>query len=431
MDAQNSSKTARVARPQRDQVEWQPVSLDQLLPADHRARLVWSYVKLLNLEPLYAEIEVDGNTRGRTAIAPEVLVALWLLATIESISSARKLERCCERDIAYRWLCGGVSVNYHTLSDFRVQHGKFLERLLVDTVAALVHKGLIPLETIAQDGMRVRAGAGKSSFRRKPTLEELQQQAQAHLDQLQTELDSESERQAGEARRKAAQVRAAREREERIKEALAQQETLSQQREKRKKGDGEKTRVSTTDPDARNMKMANGGFDPAFNVQFATDRDTRVIVGVDVTNEGTDAEQLPPMLAKIERDYGKTPATTLVDGGFVNIDSVTAAERDGKTKVMAQIPRAEQMRKHGNDPHAPQYRDTPEYSRFRQRMAQPENQALYKERPSIAEFPNAVCRNQGLRQFNVRGLLKVKAIALWHALAFNFTRFLNLEFKLT
>ncbi|HEX7893153.1 MAG TPA: IS1182 family transposase [Terriglobales bacterium] len=419
-----------MARPQRDQVEWQPLSLDQLLPADHRARLVWSYVKLLNLEPLYAEIEVDGNTRGRTAIAPEVLVALWLLATIEGISSARKLERCCERDIAYRWLCGGVSVNYHTLSDFRVKHGKFLERLLVDTVAALVHKGLIPLETIAQDGMRVRAGAGKSSFRRKPTLEELQKQAQAHLDQLQTESDSESERQAGEARRKSAQERAAREREERIKEALAQQETLSQQREARKKGDGEKTRVSTTDPDARTMKMANGGFDPAFNVQFATDKDTRVIVGVDVTNEGTDAGELPPMLEQIQHHYGKTPAHVLVDSAYATKDSVTAAEQR-ETKVVSSIPRAEQIRKHGNDPHAPQYRDSPEYVRFRQRMAQAENQALYKERPSIAEFPNAVCRNQGLRQFNVRGLLKVKAIALWHALAFNFTRFLNLEFKLT
>jgi transposase len=428
MDAKNSSKTARVARPERSQVEWRPLALDQLLPADHRARLVWSYVKLLNLEPLYAEIEVDGNTRGRTAIAPEVLVSLWLVATLESIGSARELDRRCERDIAYQWLCGGVSVNYHTLSDFRVQHGKFLEQLLVNTVAAFVHKGLVPLETIAQDGMRVRAAAGKSSFRRKPTLEELQKQAQAHLDQLQKESDSESERQAGDARRKAAQERAAREREERIKEALKQHEALSQQREKRKKGDGEKTRVSTTDPDARNMKMANGGFDPAFNVQFATDGETRVIVGVDVTNEGTDSEQMPPMLDTMEADYGQSPAKTLVDGGFVNNDSVTAAERDGRTEVISSIPRAEQMRKHGNDPHKPQYRDSPEYARFRQRMALPENQALYKERPSIAEFPNAVCRNQGLRQFNVRGLLKVKAVALWHALAFNFTRFLNLEF---
>jgi transposase len=428
MDANNSSKTARVARPERLQEEWQPIVLDHLLPADHQARLVWDFVKSLNLEPLYAEIEVSGNTRGRTAIAPEVLVSLWLLATIEGIGSARELDRRCERDIAYRWLCGGVSVNYHTLSDFRVQHGPFLERLLVDTVATLVHQGLIPLETVAQDGMRVRASAGKSSFRRQPTLEELQKQAQEHLDQLQKESESESERQAGNARRRAAQERSARERTERIKAALAQHEALSQQREKRKKGEGEKTRVSTTDPDARNMKMANGGFDPAFNVQFSSDGDTRVIVGVDVTNEGTDNGQLPPMHEQIQQDYDRTPAQVLVDGGFVNIDSVTAVERDGQTQVVGPVTHAETLRKRGEDPHTPQPRDTVEYANFRQRMGLPEYQALYKQRPSIAEFPNAVCRNRGLRQFNVRGLLKVKAVALWHALAFNFTRFLNLEF---
>ena len=427
MDAKNSSKTARVARPERLQVEWQPVSLDQMLPADHRARIVWSYVKLLNLEPLYAAIEVSGNTRGRTATAPELLVALWLLATLEGIGSARELERRCESDIPFRWMCGRVSINYHTLSDFRVQHGAFLERLLVDTVASFVQSGLVPLTTIAQDGMRVKASAGSSSFRRKPTLAVLQRKAQEHVDRLRKETESDSARQAGDARRQSAKERAAREQQERIAEALKQHEALSQQREKRTKGEGEKTRVSTTDPDARNMKMANGGFDPAFNVQFATDADTRVIVGVDVTNEGTDGGQLPPRLAQVHRDYGKNPQHVLVDSAYATKDSVTAAEQR-ETKVVSSIPRAEQMCRHGNDPHARQARDTPEYAEFRQRMALPEYQAFYTERSSIAEFPNAVCRNRGLRQFRVRGLLKVKAIALWHALAYNFTRFLKLEF---
>jgi transposase len=427
MDVKNSSKTARVARPERRQVEMQMCSLDQMLPADHRARVVWSYVKRLDLESLYAEIEVTGGTRGRTAIAPEVLVALWLLATLDGIGSARELDRRCSTDIPYLWLCGGVSVNYHTLSDFRVQQGKFLEQLLVNTVAAFVEQGLVPLETIAQDGMRVRASAGRSSFRRAPTLRELQQKAQAHLERLRKETESESERQAGEARRQAAQARAAREQEARITEALKQHEALSKQREKRRKGDGEKTRVSTTDPDARTMKMANGGFDPAFNVQFATDAQTRVIVGVDVTNEGTDSGQLPPMLQQIQQDYGQTPSTALVDGGFVNIDAVTTVEHDGPTCVVGPVPHAETLRKRGEDPHTRQPRDSDEYANFRQRMGLPEYQTLDQERPSIAEFPNAQCRNHGLRQFNVRGLVKVKAVALWHALAFNLERFLNLK----
>jgi transposase len=401
-------------------------SLDQMLPADHRARTVWAFVKGLNLERFYCDIEVTDNSPGRPAIAPEILVALWLLATLDGIGSARELDRRCETDIPYLWLLGTVRVNYHTLSDFRVQHGKRLEQLLVDTVAALIDRGIVPLETIAQDGMRVRASAGSSSFRRKPTLERLQQEAQGHVDRLKQEAESENDRLAGDARRKAAAERAARERQERLDEALRQHEQLSQQREKRKKGDGETTRVSTTDPEARKMKMANGGYDPAFNVQFATDADARVIVGVDVTNGGTDGGELPPMLEKVRAHYGKTPGQALVDSAYATQESVTTAEMQG-TKVVSTVPRGDQLVKHGKDPHSRQRRDTDEYVTFRARMANPEYQKLYKSRPSIAEFPNADCRNRNLRQFRVRGLVKVKAVALWHALAFNFMRLISLE----
>jgi transposase len=402
------------------------LSLDQLLGADHRARSVWAFVSSLDLEPFYRDIQVTDNSPGRSAIAPEILAALWLLATLDGIGSARELDRRCEREIPYLWLLGGVKVNYHTLSDFRVQHGERLERLLVDTVAALIEGGVVPLETIAQDGMRVRASAGRSSFRRKPTLEKLQQAAQEHVDRLKQEAESESERLAGDARRKAAIERAARERQERIEEALRQHEKLSQQREQRKKGDGETTRVSTTDPDARTMKMANGGYDPAFNVQFATDADSRVIVGVAVTNGGTDGGELPPMLDKMREHYGKTPSKVLVDSAYATRASVTEAEAAG-AKVVSSVPRSELLSKHGNDPHARQRNDTDEYAAFRARMADPEYQALYKSRPSIAEFPNADCRNRNLRQFRVRGLPKVKAVALWHALAFNFMRLVSLN----
>jgi transposase len=426
MKTENTSKTARVSRPHRTQVEMQLLSLDQLLPADHRARVVWAFVSSLDLEPFYQDIEVADNTPGRPAIAPEILIGLWLLATLDGIGSARELDRRCETDVPYLWVLGGVRVNYHTLSDFRVQHGDRLERLLVDTVAALIQGGIVPLETIAQDGMRVRASAGSSSFRRKSTLERLQQAAQEHVDRLKREAESESERLAGDARRKAARERASRERQERLDEALRQHEKLSQQREQRKKGDGETTRVSTTDPEARKMKMANGGYDPAFNVQFATDADSRVIVGVEVTNGGTDGGELPPMLDKVREQYGKAPSRALVDSAYATQESVATAEAAG-TEVVSTVPRAEQLKQHGKDPHERQRNDTDEYARFRARMAEPEYQTLYKSRPSIAEFPNADCRNRNLRQFRVRGLAKVKAVALWHALAFNFQRLVSLE----
>lgn len=425
MNTKNTSDTARVSRPHRSQVEMQMFSLEQMLPPDHRARVVWAFVKSLNLEPLYAKIVVSGDQAGRTAIAPEILVALWLLATLDGISSARELDRRCRTDIPYLWLLGTVRVNYHTLSDFRVQHGEFLDQTLVDSVAAMIKQGLVPLDTIAQDGMRVRASAGSSSFRRLPSLKNLQQQAQAHLDRLKQESESESERQAGNARQQAAQMRAAEERAERIEEALRQHETLSQQREKRKKGDGEKTRVSTTDPDARKMKMANGGFDPAYNVQFATDADARVIVAVEVSNSGTDGGEFDPLQAKVRSDYGKTPKKAMVDAAYTTKEGVTSVEQAG-TEVVSTVPRSDQLEKHGKDPYERQKGDTDEYAAFRQRMAKQEYQELYKTRPSVAEFPNADCRNRNLRQFRVRGLTKVKAVALWHAIAFNFTRMLNL-----
>lgn len=425
MTAKNNSETARVAWPHRSQVEMQLFSLDEMLPADHRARIVWDYVRSLDLEPFYSMIEVDDSTPGRPAIAPEILVSLWLLATLDGIGSARELARRCQTDIPYLWLLGTVTINYHTLSDFRVQHGPLLERLLVETVTVLIDGGLVPLEAIAQDGMRVRASAGSSSFRRRPTLERLRQEAQQHVDRLKQEAESEIERQAGDVRRKGAVERAARERQQRLDEALRQHEKLSQQREHRKKGDGETTRVSTTDPDARKMKMANGGYDPAFNVQFATDAEARVIVAVDVTNAGTDGGELPPMLEQVRTHYGKTPQKALVDSAYATKEGVTTAEAAG-TQVVSTLPRSDQLARHGKDPHARQKGDTEEYARFRARMAEDDSKELYKLRPSIAEFPNADCRNRNLRQFRVRGLVKVKAVALWHALAFNLTRLINL-----
>lgn len=426
MTTHNTSRTARVRRPQRNQIEMQMLSVDQMLPQDHRVRSVWAFVSGLDLEPFYRDIQVTDHVPGQPAIAPDVLIAIWLQATVDGIGSARELDRRCKTDLVYLWLLGGVTVNYHTLSDFRVLHGERLEALLVDVVAALVEHGVVPLDTIAQDGMRVRAGAGSSSFRRKPTLEQLQQAAQEHVEKLRAEVESDSDRREGDARRQAARERAAREKQERIAEALEQYKNLSRQREARKKGDGESTRVSTTDPDARKMKMANGGFDPAYNVQFATDAKARVIVGVTVTNAGTDGGELPPMLDKIKQSYGKQPNRALVDGAFATIESVTLAEAGG-TQVISSIPRAGELRQNGKDPHMRQGRDTDEYATFRKRMADPEFQKLYKSRPSVAEFPNAECRNRNLRQFRVRGLVKVTAVALWHALAFNFLRVLDLQ----
>lgn len=418
-------KDVRVNRPERSQVSMHQFSLDQLLDKDHRARLVWQFVNGLDLTPLYEPIQVNNFKAGRSAIAPEILVALWLLATLDGIGSAREIERRCGSDIPYMWIRGEVGVNYHTLSSFRSGQTEFLEKVLVDSVATLVDRGIVPLETVAQDGMRVRASAGKSSFRRKPTLEKLQQEAAEHLERLQEENADEVKRTKAEARRHAAAERVATDRKERIEEALRQYEELAAAREKREKGTGAETRVSTTDPDARKMKMANGGFDPAFNVQFVTDGDARIIVGVNVTNDGTDGNQLSSMQEKVRKDYGKTPDNALADSAYATKEEVTEVEKQG-TKVVSTVPRAEQLKNNNKDPHARQKGDTDEYAEFRARMSEESFQVMYQQRPSIAEFPNADCRNRNLNQFLVRGLDKVKGVALLHALAFNLLRMVNL-----
>lgn len=427
MDNTKASRTdqARVKRPERAQVEWRPLALDQLVPADHRVRVVWRYVDSLDLSPLYAKIRAVEGKAGRDAVDPRILMALWMFATIEGVSSARQLARLCERDLAYMWICGGVGVNYHLLSDFRTDHESFLDQLLTDTIATLMHEGLVTLEVVAQDGMRVRASAGSSSFRRKKTLEKCRGEARQQVQKLNEERENEANQDASNARREAARKRAAAEREQRVENALEELFKLQEQREKRKKGSGEDARSSTTDPESRKMKMACGGYRPAYNVQFATDGGARLVVGVEVSNSGSDRSQMTSMHDKVRKGYGKVPDHYLVDCGFANKDDITHVERAG-SKVYAPIHGEESIIVRGNDPYARKKRDSDESFACRQRMATEEAKEIYKQRPSIAEYANAECRNRGLHQFRVRGIDKVRAVTLWYAITFNFIRFMNL-----
>jgi transposase len=413
----------RYQRAERDQVEMRFFALDALLPDDHEVRVVWQYVTALDLSPLYEEIRAVEGHAGRNPVDPRILMALWLFATIEGVSSARRLTRLCERDLPYMWICGGVGVNHDLLCKFRTAHPELLEQILIDNVAALMHQNLVSLKRVAQDGMRVRAHAGTSSFRGKATLEKCREEARQHLQEIQEENASDST--AYDERKKAARERAARERLERIEKAREEAALLEEQREKRRKGDGDGTRASTTDPEARKMKMANGGWSPAYNVQFATATDSRVIVGVDVTNSGNDGGQMAPMVEKIKADYGESPEEHLADGGFTSNDDITQLEKDG-IQVIAPIRGEERQKAKGKDPYERQRRDTDEVFKWRTRMKTDEARRIYKERASTAEFPNAVCRNRGLHQFPVRGLLKAKSIALWHALCHNFTRMMSM-----
>jgi transposase len=420
----------RLRLPERHQVEMRCLALDQLLPDDHPARLVWAYVEGLDLTPLYLAIRARQGTAGRDANDPRILMALWLFATIDGVGSARQLDQLCREGLPYQWLAGGVSMNYHTLADFRTEQVTALDGLLTHGVAALLHQGLISLTRVAQDGMKVRASAGQASFRRPATLGQCLQEARAQVQAVQAQAEEDS---AGVNRRQqAARQRAAHERQQRVAAALHEAQQLAARREQTagktgRAADPQQARASTTDPEAHKMKMADGGYRPAYNVQFATATAGGLVVGVDVSGAGTDGGQLPAMAEQIERRYGRAPAEFLADGGFAVLDDIEALHQQYQAKVYAPVKGEEEKREKGEDPFAQRRGDAEGVKLWRQRMGTDEAKAIYKGRAATAEWVNAGARNRGCYQVRVRGRLKVLAVALWQALAHNLLRALSLR----
>jgi transposase len=402
--------------PMRDQVELRAVDIDSLIGQDHLARVVWAYVLALDLSELEARIKAREHTPGHPPASPRLLLALWIYATSQSVGSARALARLCESHDAYRWLCGGVSVNHHQLSDFRVGCADLLDRLLAEHVAALAKAGLIDLAELAQDGVRVRASAGAASFRREATLDRHLAMAQAVVEDLKREVEAGSD--ASNQRIQAAKERAARERLERVKAAQTAHAEVTRQRQEReeKRGNGKKPkepRASTTDADARVMKMADGGFRPAYNVQVASVAGEQIVVAVDVCNNGSDRGLMRPMLQRLRALTGHLPERHLADGGFCSAEDIEWAHDQG---VDVYCPPTQS--KHGTDPYLPRRGDGVGILAWRARMASEAGKARYKLR-SICECIHARWRNWHLRQLTVRGTEKVRAVVLWYALTNN------------
>lgn len=422
----------RLRQAERRQVSLRPISLEDLLPPDHRARFVWAFAERLDLSALYGAIKAVEGHPGHPPTDPRILLALWLYATAEGVGSARELDRLCREHIGFEWLCGGVGMNHTTLAEFRVAHGAVLERLLVDSFAAMLKCGHASLDRVAQDGMRVRAAAGAASFRRRASLERCRAEAAAEVARLGAELEADpgalSRRQA------AACQRAAADRERRVAAALAVAEQLAAKRQAGRPsldedppgredgpaGNGAvkprpEPRVSTTDTEARVMKMPDGGFRPAFNLGFASDPRSGMIAAVTLDNCGSDKGQLRPMSERLAAAYGQRPGEHLVDGGFVTLADIETLSAAG-VLVFAPVPKS---RDAARDPHAPRHGDGPGVAAWRRRMGGEAAKAVYKQRAATAECANAQCRNRGLLRFLVRGIEKAKAVGLWHALAHN------------
>lgn len=436
----------RLRMAERRQVALRAVSLEELVAPDHRVRLVWDFVAGLDLSALHGAIKAVEGRPGHPPADPRILLALWLYATVEGVAGARELDRLCREHIAFQWLCGGVGMNAKTLADFRVAHGAALERLLVDSFAALLAVGAARLERVAQDGVRVRAAAGAASFRRHATLEDCQREAEATIQRLREEVERDPG--AADRRQAAARRRAGEDRRRRVAAALAVTTELKREQQERARKQAERAfkeeqkrraaaepepemakkeaaaapaapekepRASTTDAQARIMKMADGGFRPADNVQFASDTLSGAVAGVAVDASGSDMGKMAPMNDALTAQYGARPREHLADGGYAKLDDIAAL---AAAEVIAYVP-VPRPRDATRERYAPQPGDTPALAAWRRRMGSEPAKTISKERAATAECVNAQARNRGLRQFLVRGLDKVRTIATWHALTHN------------
>jgi transposase len=423
----------RLRTPERRQMEMIPRCLDDLVSPQHSVRQIAQVVEHLDLSAFCQSIKAREGVAGRDATDPKLLVALWLYACVRGIGSAHELARQCQENLAFLWLLGGVTVNHRLLSDFRSAGGSALDQLFTQVVASLVDQGVVKVSRISQDGVRVRVGAGASSFRREERLEKLLEEAKQHVRELREELDSPAVRAKLTARQRGARQRAAQEKQERRERAIAQLPELKRRQEEaaQRAGQGKsgqklrekQPRVSTTDAEARVMKMSNGGYNPAVNVQLATDTESRAIVGVEVSNQGSDSAGLStPMRQQVEERTGQSVKEHLQDGGYLRLQDIEEAHEQGVALYVPPKP-ARNPQKRGQELE-PKPGDSEAVQAWKQRMRSAEGKQIYRQRAATSETVNADLRSwRGLSRITVRGLAKARCIALWCALAYNIMHF--------
>ncbi|MEH2538433.1 MULTISPECIES: IS1182 family transposase [unclassified Bradyrhizobium] len=421
----------RIRQAERRQTGFELVDLESLVVEDHPVRAVWSFVEGLDLQVFYDRIRARGETPGRPATDPRILLALWLYATADGIGSARALARLCEHHTIYRWICGGVGVNHTMLSEFRLDSGEFLDRLLTGSLAVLMKEGLITLDEVITDGTKVRAAASRSSMRRRQTLGELEEKARARVAELKQELETDSA--AGERRLSKRRLSAAEDRARRVAAALAKSPAATPEgKEKDRDGDDEpppasgkgskkpkQERVSTTDPDAPLMKMADGAVRPAYNVQVASA--CGFVVAIEPMPRRNDRGLAPAMVAQVEQRCGKVPDRLLADiGAMTAADIVTIAQTHPSVQVFSPPPARKEASKPASKARYERNRAAEPQclKEWRARMDSEEGQAVYKRR-SNTEHVHARMKNRGFGRMVLRGIAKVRIACLLHAVAHN------------
>jgi transposase len=399
------------------------VDLDSQLAEDHRAGAVWQFVSGLDLSEFYGQIKARGEVAGRPATDPKILLALWLYATLEGVGSARAMDRLCRYHTAYRWLCGGVEVNHNILAEFRVESGTLLDRLLTQSLTALFADGLVGLDEAAIDGTKVAAAASKDSMSGERRLASLATAVGARVEALKGELAADP---AGSERRvKKRALQAAEERSRRVAAATAKLAELERERKERertheaeeaKKGE---TKASTTDVEARMMRMADGAVRPAYNVQVATA--CGFVIAIEPTDRRNDKGLAPMLVEQIEARCGAVPGRLLADSGAMTCADIASLADEHPTMVIYSPPPAERDDVTAETKRKRAWkrrREAAAVRRWRERMADEAAKPIYARRKNT-EHAHAHLKNRGFGRMVVRSIAKVRAVCLLHALAHN------------
>jgi transposase len=400
----------RIEEPQRVQGEMRFEFPEDALEPSHTARMIWNLLGLMDLSAFSKGCESVEGAAGRSLKSPRMLLALWLYALSQAVGSAREIARLVRSDLAYRWIAGNVDVSHQKLSQFRVGYGEALNELMTNILATLMNQGLLSLVVVAQDGTRIRAAASAPSFRTYGSLLQCREQAKLHVKAVLAAADDPEYTRA----QHAARAVAARDYQERVEAAIA---TVMELQSHRSPSDSP-ARASTTDAEARVMKMGDGGFRPGYNVQYAVAGSAmggpRTIVGVNVTNLGSDMGSMAPMVEQIEERTGQRPAALLADGGHAKNDDIAATRRMGVDVIVPPAETAktiEEIKAEGADT---------EVIAWRERMETDEARQLYRGRAGLAELANAHQKtHHGITQVLVRGAAKVTCVILLNAIASN------------
>ena len=330
MGVEGNRSVARVAQVDRDQFIMRPMDVDKLIDEAHPARAIWEFVGRQNLDLFYKDIKAVEGVAGRECWDPRMMITIWVYAYSEGISSAREISRLLEYNPAFQWISGMNVVNHHSLSDFRVEYGEALTRLFTEVLGAMSSEGLITMTRITQDGTKIEASASSSRFRRETTIREHLKLAEEQVKAMEQSAEQEVSKRVEKARQ-----RAAREKKERMEKALRELEKVRASKHGQK--EKEDARVSMSDPDSRVMKQANGGFKPSYNLQISTDSEQKVIVGMTISQSGTDVGELGAAIDKVKQTTGALPEQVVVDGAYVSASNIVMME-EKKIEMIGPVP---------------------------------------------------------------------------------------------